>query len=323
MSRKAEASVTFMEIVSESPTRSVFVLRLIDRFFDRRSPIAISREGNLLPAILSVGCVYACTVAYVGYSIPLHSSHGRGGSEIWIELTPGGRTASTSENAVAKPIPQAKPVIAANVVEKAKAPNQRQQPFASVRASVRHAQDTARAEPDNQSAKPATSPALAERGTAEATSGDGAVVKDKNATTQATADQPAQTPNSEPAQTAKAAKTGADTTLAPPLQAKTDAAARPPLIAMGNIAPYRREVLTRIAHNWHPKHLYSPIVLLITIDRAGRLIDSEVLTSSGNGKADGEAINAAKNTEFSPLPDWFQGHQLKFKIELASREETG
>jgi TonB family protein len=86
--------------------------------------------------------------------------------------------------------------------------------------------------------------------------------------------------------------------------------------AMGNIAPYRKDMLIRIAQNWHPKRKNESIVILVTIDRDGKLLSDEVLESSGNKKSDKEALAAIEATEFAGLPDWYKGEQLQFKINL-------
>ncbi len=86
--------------------------------------------------------------------------------------------------------------------------------------------------------------------------------------------------------------------------------------AMGNIAPYRKDMLIRIAQNWHPKRKNESIVILVTIDHEGKLLANEILTSSGNKKSDREALAAIEETEFNALPDWYKGDQLQFKINL-------
>lgn len=91
--------------------------------------------------------------------------------------------------------------------------------------------------------------------------------------------------------------------------------------AMGNIGPYRKDLLIRIAQNWHPKRKAESIIILATIDHEGKLLTSEVLQSSGNKKADNEALAAVEGTEFSPLPDWFKGEQLQFKISMDKVEQ--
>ncbi len=90
--------------------------------------------------------------------------------------------------------------------------------------------------------------------------------------------------------------------------------------AMGNIAPYRKEMLMRLAENWHPKRLQGNIVLVLTLSAAGQLINAEILNSSGDEKLDQYALDTVHKTAFAPLPTWFTGSQLRIKVELARVE---
>jgi periplasmic protein TonB len=90
--------------------------------------------------------------------------------------------------------------------------------------------------------------------------------------------------------------------------------------AMGNIAPYRKDMLMRLAEKWHPKKLQGNIVLVITLSSAGQLINAEIVNSSGDEKLDQYALEAVNKTSFAPLPDWFTGTQLRLKVELARVE---
>jgi TonB family protein len=90
--------------------------------------------------------------------------------------------------------------------------------------------------------------------------------------------------------------------------------------AMGNIAPYRKDLLQRLAQNWHPKKSYEDLVVLITLDHDGKLMGSEIFQSSGSKKADKEALEAVQATEFASLPDWYKGDSLTFKIQLSKVE---
>lgn len=90
--------------------------------------------------------------------------------------------------------------------------------------------------------------------------------------------------------------------------------------AMGNIGPYRKDLLVRLAQNWKPKQPNQNIIVLLTIAHDGKLLASEIFQSSGSKKADKEALASVEATEFAPLPDWYKGDQLKFKIELSKVE---
>jgi len=91
-------------------------------------------------------------------------------------------------------------------------------------------------------------------------------------------------------------------------------------IAMGNIAPYRKDMLMRLAANWHPKKRQGNIVLVITLTPEGKLINSEILTGSGDEELDKYTLETVEKTGFAPLPDWYKGRQLRLKIELARVE---
>ncbi len=90
--------------------------------------------------------------------------------------------------------------------------------------------------------------------------------------------------------------------------------------ATGNIAPYRKDMLLRIAGNWHPKRKSESMTVQIQIGKDGAVLAVEVIESSGNRKADREAVAAIEATEFAPLPDWYRGEQLTFRIDMARVE---
>jgi protein TonB len=90
--------------------------------------------------------------------------------------------------------------------------------------------------------------------------------------------------------------------------------------AMGNIAPYRRDMLMRLAENWHPKKLQGNIVVVITLSSSGQLLNAEILNSSGDEKLDQYALDTVNKTAFAPLPNWFTGSQLRLRVELARVE---
>lgn len=90
--------------------------------------------------------------------------------------------------------------------------------------------------------------------------------------------------------------------------------------AMGNITPYKKDMLYRIAQNWQPKRKSENMILLVEIGRDGTLLRCEVLESSGNKRSDKEAVAAVEATQFASLPDWYRGESIPFKIELAKVE---
>ena len=86
--------------------------------------------------------------------------------------------------------------------------------------------------------------------------------------------------------------------------------------AFGDIAPYRKSMLWRLADNWHPRGHHIDLTVLITLDHNGQLISSEITESSGSKKADREALRAVRSTEFPPLPAWYKGDTLQFRISI-------
>ncbi|MBX9685995.1 MAG: TonB family protein [Candidatus Obscuribacterales bacterium] len=88
--------------------------------------------------------------------------------------------------------------------------------------------------------------------------------------------------------------------------------------AMGNIAPYRRNLVLRLAQNWHPRKKYHILRLQLEIAKDGKLLAATILTGSGNRHLDADALSAAESTSFEPLPDWYRGETLIFKIDMAS-----
>lgn len=91
--------------------------------------------------------------------------------------------------------------------------------------------------------------------------------------------------------------------------------------AMGNIGPYRRDLLMKIAANWHPKRKVEAMTVQIQIGKDGQVLSVEIIESSGNKRADKEAQAAIEATEFAPLPDWFKGDELTFKIDMKKVEQ--
>lgn len=90
---------------------------------------------------------------------------------------------------------------------------------------------------------------------------------------------------------------------------------------MGNIAPYRKQLLSKILTAWHPSKPQGPIVAL-TISNTGQLINTELIQSSGNKGIDRRAFYAIWFTKFERLPDWFKGEQITFKINMSALAET-
>lgn len=87
------------------------------------------------------------------------------------------------------------------------------------------------------------------------------------------------------------------------------------LAGTANIAPYRKDMLVRIAQNWHPKKELKCMVLL-AIAADGKLLSAEITKSTGSRKEDKAVLAAIESTTFMALPEWYKGDQLLFQIEL-------
>lgn len=58
-------------------------------------------------------------------------------------------------------------------------------------------------------------------------------------------------------------------------------------------------------------------VVLIEIERDGRLLRCEIIDSSGSPRLDNDALDAVERTEFEPLPEWYTGFSIPFKIDFS------
>jgi TonB family protein len=81
-------------------------------------------------------------------------------------------------------------------------------------------------------------------------------------------------------------------------------------------------MLLRIAEHWHPQTSQQNIMILITIDGEGKLIDRSVEKSSGSQQADDLAIAAVSETRYAPLPLWYRGEQLQFRVNMDKVEQA-
>lgn len=86
----------------------------------------------------------------------------------------------------------------------------------------------------------------------------------------------------------------------------------------GNIGPYRKHLLVMLSRKWKPTVSPADVILRLKIGRTGELLSAVVYQSSGNPKAESEALRAANSVKYPPLPSWFGGQNLTFQIELAS-----
>lgn len=87
-------------------------------------------------------------------------------------------------------------------------------------------------------------------------------------------------------------------------------------VAMGNIGPYKRELIARIKETWKPDQPYETVAVEITVDHEGKLVEKSLVQSTGNKHLDDQLLAALDQTAFNALPDWFRGNQLKIKVVL-------
>lgn len=85
-------------------------------------------------------------------------------------------------------------------------------------------------------------------------------------------------------------------------------------VAKGNIAPYRKDLLIRIAQFWRPKKK-DVVVVQIRIAKDGTLLAAQVAGASSD-RAAKTALAAVNETPFAPLPIWYRGEDLDFQITL-------
>lgn len=87
---------------------------------------------------------------------------------------------------------------------------------------------------------------------------------------------------------------------------------------MGNIAPYRNHMFIEIAKNWQPANSIRHMIVQISIGQTGELLSFKLVQSSGDKRYDREAERAILATKYDPLPDWYRGSQLAFRIDMSS-----
>jgi TonB family protein len=90
----------------------------------------------------------------------------------------------------------------------------------------------------------------------------------------------------------------------------------------GVITYYRNDLLARIARNWRPGRKPVELTALISLDHDGRLRFAEITKSSGNKNADRHVIEAIRRTEFAPLPEWYSADTLEFEILMTNVGEV-
>lgn len=84
------------------------------------------------------------------------------------------------------------------------------------------------------------------------------------------------------------------------------------------VKSYKEDLKNRLAMNWTSVSSKNLPVILITIDHSGNLVETALFESTDDQKIDKAALYAATITEYAPLPDWYKGHQITFKINMSS-----
>ncbi len=93
------------------------------------------------------------------------------------------------------------------------------------------------------------------------------------------------------------------------------------LSSSGNIAPYRKDLLLRIAQNWKPpSNRAVNVIVWLVINKEGRAIMASIIASNASKRTQRETLEAINSTEFAPLPDWCKSDTLSFKIDLRNFE---
>lgn len=87
-------------------------------------------------------------------------------------------------------------------------------------------------------------------------------------------------------------------------------------VAMGNIKPYKQEIINRIHHSWSSSRELTGVILEVTVDHNGSLLDKQIIAGTGDEQVDRSLLSAVDATAFPPLPKWFKGNHLKIRLKL-------
>jgi TonB family protein len=88
-----------------------------------------------------------------------------------------------------------------------------------------------------------------------------------------------------------------------------------------NIRAYKQDLLARLAKLCKPVQQHDRIIITLTVSRAGRAIRCELIESSGSDQVDREVLEAAKSAEYAPVPAWYKGEQLTFRLDLSTAHD--
>ena len=58
------------------------------------------------------------------------------------------------------------------------------------------------------------------------------------------------------------------------------------------------------------------MTVLFEIGKDGKVLNAEIFESSGHRKLDAEAIALIQNIDFEPLPEWYRGESLTFRVDM-------
>src|SRR5262249_13455318 len=70
--------------------------------------------------------------------------------------------------------------------------------------------------------------------------------------------------------------------------------AQPPASSRINIAPYRKDLLARVARQWHPGQVIASTTVLIRVAKDGSLMHAEIVESSSDQGFDQKALEAVQ-----------------------------
>lgn len=89
---------------------------------------------------------------------------------------------------------------------------------------------------------------------------------------------------------------------------------------MGNIAPYRADVVRRLSLAWTGEsHCGSTIS--VEIARDGQVVDFHVANLCNTEQSGMTPLRWIEDTKFAPLPAWYRGKSIVFKIRLDGLED--
>lgn len=89
-------------------------------------------------------------------------------------------------------------------------------------------------------------------------------------------------------------------------------------VAMGNIKPYTRAIMSQIQKAWKPGISFDKVIVTVDLSHDGKVLDGQISQGCGNEDVDQDLIKTIRGMDFSPLPDWYHGTHLRIKLVLDS-----